>query len=143
MSTLEKFLAGKISYEDAVTYLVRERSRYLHEATSAKGENPSETAKRRLFAYKQADLTHQQLKKVWFIRSTPPEFPESLNSHRLQRTYKGTATYRTPENFDENQISHTALTADEKFARENLELLNLDAKMARIVALTSMGRLGG
>jgi hypothetical protein len=142
MNIAEQYQAGLIAYDDAVSYLVRERSTQLHIATSGKGADPQATAVRRIFAYKQADSLHKQLKQVWSMASTPPEFPEQLNSHRLQSTYKGTALYRTPERFDPEQISHTKLTPDEKFARENAELLNLDMKMARIETLGLLSLAG-
>lgn len=142
MNIAEQFEAGEISYEDAVTHLVRERSVQLHIATSGKGADPNATARLRIFAYREADNLHQQLKKVWWLRSTPMPFETELNSHKLQSSYKGSALYLTPERFQPSKVSHTNLTPDEKFARENAELLNLDVKMARIEALGVLSALG-
>lgn len=142
MNIAEQFEAGDISYEDAVTLLVRARAEKLHEATSAMGSTPQKQGQRRISAYREADALHQQLKRVWYVQSTPPEFEKQLGSHRLQSSYKGSAVYRTPEHFRPDQVSHIALTADEKFARESIELLNLDNKMARIEALGLLSGVG-
>lgn len=137
MNILEQYRAGDLSYNDAITLLVRQRSEQLHIATSLRGSNPLETAKLRTFAYKQADDLHQQLKKVWYEqgRLTQPAFEQTLNLHRLVSIIKNTATYRTPTENDQAGVLHIPMTADEKFAEHNTGYLALDLKMAQLERL--------
>jgi hypothetical protein len=78
--------------------LIYERSHWLHVATSYKGATPTDTAKNRIFAYKQAEKTHNKMLEYWSnIPEKRPEVPKHLRNGTLRlQSFDGTTARYVP-----------------------------------------------